>query len=90
MIKYVNEKVILKSKRIESPEMRVYSDSSVGNLQSSNTQGRSFDKSITPLSWSSKKLTRVIRNSVSTEDQLTKKGVSPLRLLSALEKGKLM
>ena len=90
VIKYVNEKVILKSKRIESPEMRVYSDSSVGNLQSSNTQGRSFDKSITPLSWSSKKLTRVIRNSVSTEDQLTKKDVSPLRLLSALEKGKLM
>ena len=73
MKKAVSEKVTLTFQKLENLEMRVYSDSSLGNLPDDGTQGGYFiclqgkGNYITPLAWSSKKLKRVVRSSLAGE-----------------------
>ena len=71
MRKTIDEKVTFK---FEKPVMKVFSDASLGNGTDSNTQGGYFiclqgqgSGSFTPLAWSSKKLCRVARSTLTAE-----------------------
>ena len=74
MRKTIGEKVTLKFEKLEKPIMKVFSDASLGNSTDSNTQGGYFiclqgqgSGSFTPLAWSSKKLCRVARSTLTAE-----------------------
>ena len=74
LLRAINGQVTLKFNKLKNPKMIVYSDASLGNNDTGNTQGGFFiglqDKeslTLTPLAWCSKKLRRVARSTLAAE-----------------------
>lgn len=68
----INVQVTLRYEKLEKPRMVVYSDASLGNSATGNTQGGYFlalqgKESFTPLAWCSRKLRRVARSTLAAE-----------------------
>ena len=96
MKKAMTENVTLKFRKLDCPEMKIYSDASLGNCQTGNTQGGYFiflqsGKNINPLSWSSKKLKRIARSTLAAETlamaDAMDNGIFSASLLSELTTG---
>ena len=68
----VNGQVSLKFEKLENPRMIVYTDASLGNGATGNTQGGFLiglhdRENFTPLAWCSRKLRRVARSTLAAE-----------------------